>query len=289
MHYKAYKSILSNNNGVNIYRGCTHGCIYCDSRSKCYHIDHPFEDIEVKENAPMMLDKELQKKRNPVMIGTGAMTDPYNHIEATLQYTRKCLEVIYKNNCGVSILTKSDMILRDMNLLSKIKQNAKVVVEMTLSTANDELCKIIEPNVCVTSKRVEVLKRCHEEGIPTIVWLCPILPFINDTKENLLKLLDYCSEAHVYGIIFFGMGLTLREGNREYFYQKLDESFPGLRKQYEKRFGLSYECGSPNSGALYKLFVSECQKRNIKIGNDELFQFMSSYPIKQKQLSIFDI
>lgn len=288
MHFKRYKNILSNGNGMNIYRGCDHGCIYCDSRSTCYQINHDFENIEVKEDAYEMLDNELSQKKYPVMIGTGSMSDPYNHCEAKIGYTRKCLEVILKHHCGVAIQTKSDLVLRDLDLLKKINNDSKAVLQMTLTTADDDLAKIIEPNVCVTSKRVEVLKKFYDEGIKTIVWFCPLLPFINDTKENLIKILDYCSEAHVYGIIFFGIGLTLREGNREYFYQKLDKHFPGLRNRYEKIYGLRYELVSNNGEKLYELFVEECRKRNFVIGNDELFSYMHEYPKGYTALSLFD-
>ena len=236
MFYRKYKSILSLQNGMNIYRGCTHGCIYCDSRSACYQIDHEFSDIEVKEDAPNQLDRKLQSKRKPCMIGTGSMTDPYNHVEMEIEYTRKCLEVIYKHHCGVAIQTKSDLILRDIDLLDKINKDSKAVVQITLTTADDNLCKIIEPNVCPTSKRVEILKKCNELGIPTIVWLCPFLPFINDTKENVDRLMDICIENNVKGIIFFGIGLTLREGNREYFYKCLDKDFKGLKEKYTKYY-----------------------------------------------------
>lgn len=287
MFYKRYKKILSPANGMNIFRGCSHGCIYCDSRSDCYQINHAFENIEVKLDAPFQLEQELASKRKPVMIGTGAMTDPYIHLESKLLYTRKCLEVIHKFHCGVSILTKSNRIFRDLDILEKINLDAKAVVQMTLTTADDELCKTIEPNVSVTSERVDVLKECKKRGIPTVVWLCPFLPFINDTEENLLKLLDYCEEAGVYGIIFFGIGLTLRSGNREYFYKKLDEHFPGLKERYIKTYGDAYEVISPNNASLSELVVTECKKRGILIGNDKVFNYLRHYSLKSEQLSLF--
>lgn len=288
MHYKKYKKILSAQNGMNIYRGCTHGCIYCDTRSNCYQLNHEFTDIEVKEDAFILLDNELSTKRKPCMVGTGSMSDPYLHLEKELQYTRKCLEVILKHHCGLAIQTKSDLILRDMDLLDKINKDSKCIVEITLTTADDNLCKIIEPNVCVTSRRVEVLKKCNELGIKTVVWLDPFLPFINDTKENLLKLLDYCSDNNVYGVIFFGIGLTLRDGNREYFYQKLDEHFPGLKQVYMRKYGLEYQVMSDKNNELSKLLFEECQKRNIVCDVKKVFEFMRTYPQKYQQLSLFD-
>ena len=175
MHFVQAKGILSKNNGMNIYRGCSHGCIYCDSRSKCYGFTHAFEDIEVKENAPELLEKALRSKRQKCMIGTGAMCDPYMHCEETLGLTRKCLELIDRYEYGVAIQTKSNRILRDLDLLQSINEKAKAVVQMTLTTYDEELCKKIEPNVSTTRQRFEVLMECKKRGIPTLVWMTPIL------------------------------------------------------------------------------------------------------------------
>ena len=200
MHYKTYKTILSPQNGMNLYRGCTHGCIYCDSRSRCYQMTHDFEDVEVKTDAPAMLEAELRRKRRPCMIGPGAMSDPYMPLEAELRYTRHCLEVIDKYGFGLAIQTKSDLILRDLDLLKSIHQKAKCVVQMTLTTYDEDLCRRLEPQVCTTKARVEVLKTMRDHGIPTVVWLCPLLPFINDTEENLRGILEYCAQAGVCGV-----------------------------------------------------------------------------------------
>ncbi|MDE7385500.1 MAG: radical SAM protein [Anaeroplasmataceae bacterium] len=244
MHYTTAKSILSSNNGLNIYRGCEHGCIYCDSRSKCYNMSHSFEDIEVKENALELLEAELNKKRKKAIISTGSMSDPYTPLEKELGLTRQMLELIYKYGYGVHLQTKSDLILRDLDLLKKINRQAKTRVSITLTTFDESICKIVEPNVCTTSQRFEVLKKLYDAGIETYVWLSPILPYINDTLDNLRGILNLCKEAHVTGIICFGFGLTLREGNREYFYQKLDEHFPKLKKQYMNEFKNNYICNS---------------------------------------------
>ena len=240
MHFVDAKGILTANggsNGMNIYRGCSHGCIYCDSRSACYQFTHPFEDIEVKRNAPELLEKALKSKRKKCMIGTGAMSDPYMHCEEQLQLTRKCLEIIKKYGFGVAIQTKSDRILRDIDLLDEINKEAKCVVQMTLTTYDDDLCRIVEPNVCNTKRRIAVLEEMQKRGIPTIVWLTPILPFINDTEENITAILNECARVGVKGIIDFGMGLTLREGDREYYYAALDKHFPGLKEKYIREFG----------------------------------------------------
>lgn len=274
MHEVIAKGILSANNGMNIYRGCTHGCIYCDSRSKCYQMNHPFEDIEVKVNAPELLEETLRKRRKKSMISTGAMTDPYIPLELELQNTRKCLEIIHKYGFGLAILTKSANILRDTDLLKSINKRSKCVVQMTLTTYDEKLCKILEPNVSSTKERFEVLKIMRDNKIPTVVWLSPILPFINDTEENLRGILDYCIEAKVYGIICYGFGLTLREGNREYFYQKLDKHFPGLKERYIKAYGNSYEVPSPNNRRLMKVFHQVCKENNIISSIDEIFSYM---------------
>ena len=188
MHFVDAKGILSAGNGMNLYRGCTHGCIYCDSRSRCYQFTHDFEDIEVKQNAPQLLEKALRSKRKKCMIGTGAMCDPYMPCEEELQLTRRCLELIDEYGYGLAIQTKSDLILRDLDLLRSIHCKSKCVVEMTLTTYDDELCRMIEPHVCTTKRRFEVLQIMAENNIPTVVWLSPILPFINDKRENITGL-----------------------------------------------------------------------------------------------------
>ncbi|WP_026662366.1 SPL family radical SAM protein [Butyrivibrio proteoclasticus] len=291
MHFVDAKGILTGKNGfqgMNIYRGCTHGCIYCDSRSKCYQFTHPFEDIEVKQNAPELLEKTLKSKRKKCMIGTGAMSDPYMHCEKDLQLTRKCLEIILRYSFGVAIQTKSDLILRDIDLLSEINKSAKCVVQITLTTYDDELCSILEPNVCNTKCRIEVLEMMQERGIPTVVWLTPILPFINDTKENISAILNECARTGVKGVIDFGMGLTLREGDREYYYEALDKHFPGMKERYIKQYGNAYELPSPNSKELRALFQDICEKNGILSTPDECFRYMSDLPDKYTQMSLFD-
>ena len=182
---------MSASNGMNVYRGCLHGCIYCDSRSRCYGFTHDFEDIEVKENALDLLEDALRRKRKKCMIGTGAMTDPYIPLETELNYTRGAMELVYKYGFGMTVQTKSDRILRDLDLICKINEKTKFVVQTTLTTADEELCKKIEPNVSTTKERVEMLNVMQSHGVPTVVWLCPILPFINDTEQNINGIMDY--------------------------------------------------------------------------------------------------
>ena len=292
MHFVKAKGILNGSGGslgMNIYRGCSHGCIYCDSRSRCYRFTHPFEDIEVKQNAPELLTAALRSKRRKCMIGTGAMSDPYMHIEEELRLTRRCLEIILQYGFGVAIQTKSDRILRDIDLLEEINRSAKCVVQMTLTTYDDDLCKILEPNVCHTRRRIEVLEVMQKRGIPTVVWLTPILPFINDTEENISSILEECIRVGVKGIIDFGMGLTLREGDREYYYDALDRHFPGMKEQYIKRYGNAYELPSPKAGELKDLFQRTCKENGILSTPEECFRFMNELPEKYSQMSIFDL
>ena len=292
MHYVEAKGILTNSGGhvgMNIYRGCTHGCIYCDSRSTCYHFTHPFEDIEVKRNAPELLEAALRSKRKKCMIGTGSMSDPYMHCEEQLRLTRRCLEIILKYGFGVAVQTKSDRILQDIDLLDEINRKTKCVVQVTLTTYDDELCRIIEPNVCNTKRRIEVLEEMQRRGIPTIVWLSPILPFINDTEENIGKILDECVRTGVKGIICFGMGLTLREGDREYYYAALDKYFPGMKRKYIERYGNAYELPSPENDLLMRMFISVCRKNDILCTPDECFRYMNEFPERDVQMSLFDM
>lgn len=282
------KGILSSQNGMNIYRGCSHGCIYCDSRSKCYRFNHKFEDIEVKENALELLKDALRRKRKKCMVGTGSMSDPYIPLEENLKYTRKALEIIEEYGFGIALQTKSDRVLRDLDILKRINEKAKAVVQITLTTADEKLCRIIEPNICTSEKRFEVLKTLRDNGIPAVVWLSPILPYINDTRENIESILNMCVEAKVRGIICFGMGLTLRDGSREYYYSQLDRHFPGLKERYIKEYGNRYEIPSPNSEKLMRLFHNTCEKNEIMHNNDEIFTYLRKFEEKPpfEQLSL---
>ena len=291
MHFVDAKGILNKNGGfcgMNVYRGCTHGCIYCDGRSNCYQLKHKFEDIEVKQNAPELLEAALKSKRKKCMVGTGSMSDPYMHCEEELGLTRKCLEIISKYEFGLAIQTKSDRILRDIDILEEINRKAKCVVQITLTTFDDKLCSILEPCVCNTKRRIEVLAEMQKRGIPTIVWLTPILPYINDTEENVGQILRACAATGVRGIIDFGMGLTLREGDREYYYAALDKHFPGLKQKYIERYGNAYELPSPNSKNLMRLLRDFCIENNMLYKPDDCFKYMNEFPEKYEQMSLFD-
>lgn len=286
MHTKKVKGILSAQNGMNLYRGCTHGCIYCDSRSTCYQIDHDFEDIEVKENAIELLENTLKRKRNKAMIGTGSMTDPYMPLEKQFRLTRQALEVIDKYGFGATVITKSSAVLDDLDLYKRINQKTKAVVQMTLTTYDEKLCKVLEPNVSTTKERFEALKILRDNNIPTVVWLTPILPFINDNLDNLKGILKYCIEAQVKGIICFGMGVTLREGDREYFYENLDKSFPGLKDKYIQNYGNAYNCPSENEAELMDYFHETCQSYGIMDNPKDVFKYLQTFEDK-KQMKLF--
>ena len=287
MHYVEAKGILSPNNGMNLYRGCLHGCIYCDARSTCYGFTHAFEDIEVKKNAPELLEKALRSKRKKCMIGTGAMCDPYIPPEDELKLTRRCLELIDQYEFGVAIQTKSTGILRDLDVLTSIHHKAKAVVQMTLTTYDESLCKIVEPAVSTTRERFEALLKFKEAKIPTVVWLSPILPFINDTEENIRGILEYCVEAGVKGIICFGMGLTLRDGDREYYYRALDRHFPGLKQKYRETYGNAYELPSPKNSELMRIFQNVCRENGILSTPEECFEYLHEFPERYVQQSLF--
>ncbi|MGF6905939.1 SPL family radical SAM protein [Fusobacterium sp. PH5-44] len=290
MHEVKVKGILSNRNGMNLYRGCSHGCIYCDARSNCYQINHVFEDIEVKINALELLENNLKKKRKKCMIGTGSMSDPYMHVNDKYNHTRKSLEIVEKYGFGATLITKSSKVLNDLDILKKINEKTRCVIQMTLTTFDENLCKILEPNVSTTKERFQALEILRDNNIPTIVWLSPLLPFINDTEENLNGILDYCIRAKVKGILCYGMGLTLRDGNREFFYSKLDKYFPNIKEKYINCYGNKYEISSPNSKILWNIFIKRCKENKIIYNIDEIWEFLRFFPEnkdKKEQLSLF--
>lgn len=288
MHFVEAKSLLNQWNGMNLYRGCAHGCVYCDSRSTCYQFTHPFEDIEVKQNAPELLEIFLRKRRKKCVISTGSMSDPYQPCEKDLRLTRRSLELIDRYGFGASVITKSDLVVRDLDLFDSINRKAKSVLQMTLTIADDALSRILEPNVCPTTKRYQVLKEFQHRGIPTIVWMTPILPFLTDTEDNIRAILDYCFDADVKGIVSYGAGVTLREGDREYYYRALDRHFPGLSDEYRKTYGNAYEVNSSQNRELMRIFHTECEKRGILHEPDACFRYIAAMPEKTVQMSLFE-
>lgn len=286
MHEVDVKGILSARNGMNLYRGCTHGCIYCDSRSSCYNMQHEFEDIEVKRNSLELLEKELARKRKKCMISTGAMSDPYLPLEKQLMYTRRSLELIADQGFGATVLTKSDLVLRDLDVIRRIHRQTRFVLQMTLTTFDEDLCRILEPHVATTRQRVVVLRRFQEEGIPTVVWLTPILPFINDTPENLEGILACCAQAGVQGILCFGMGVTLRAGDRDYFYRSLDRYFPGLKEKYIQTYGQAYSCMSPDHDRLMEAFHRITKEAGIVSDPTAIFSDLARFEEKNRPVQL---
>lgn len=288
MHEVNAKSIVSSQLVMNVYRGCKHGCIYCDSRSKCYQMQHDFKDVEVKVNAPERLEQVLQSKKKRAIVSMGSMTDPYQPIEKLYKLTRKCLEVIEKYGFGVTLITKSDLLLRDLPILERIHQKAKCVVQMTLTTMDEQLVKKIEPYAPTTKRRIEVLQVLKEHHIPTVVWLSPFLPYINDTKENFLALLQACLDVGVKGILCFGIGLTLREGNREYFYQQLDEHFPGLSHKYRQTYHRRYEVRSKHHQEYMAILEDFCKAHGIMYQIEDIFAYVKHFDPTSEQLKLFE-
>ncbi len=249
--------------GMNLYRGCQHRCIYCDSRSECYGIENFDGDVLVKVNAVDLLRSELPRKRKRGIIGTGSMNDPYMPLEEKFGLTRRALEVIAEQGFGVHVLTKSDLVLRDVPILKRIGRVA-AAVSMTITTIDDELAKIVEPGSPPSSARFRALEALAEQGIETRIALMPTLPFIEDDWANVSAIVDRAHECGVKAIIpWFGM--SMRDRQRAYFYRRLDKHFPGLRATYEKTYGHDYMCPSPNAKELFDRFAERCASYEITI------------------------
>jgi len=246
---------------MNIYRGCSHGCIYCDSRSDCYK-NTDFDTVKVKENALQIIRDDLRRKVKTGVVASGAMSDPYNPLENELKLTRNSLELINAFGFGASLCTKSALIARDIDILRDIKAHSPVIVKISINTPNDELCKMLEPNVSVTSERLEALRIIANSGIFCGVLMIPILPFITDSADDIIKLLRIAKDAGAK-FVYTYMGMTLRQGNREYFYDHIDKVFSGVKEKYMKRFGIRYNCPSPNYKKLWSAFSAECERLGL--------------------------
>lgn len=294
MEYVKAKSLISHQgknigfNGaeynMNLYRGCNHGCIYCDSRSSCYQIEE-FDKVCAKENALSILDKELSSKRKKGIIGFGAMSDPYNSFEESEELTKGALKLCAKYQFGVSLLTKSDLVLRDVELFKKINLEAPAAVRMTITTFDDELAGIIEPNISVSSNRFNALQIYAQNDIVTGIHLWPILAFINDDIENIKNIVEKAAECGI-DYVYPYFGVTLRHNQRAYFFQKLDRYFPGVKKEYIKTFGESYECLSPNRDKLWTVFEKECKKHHLLYKTPDIVSKIRNSK-KQKQIMMF--
>ena len=270
---------------VNLYRGCSHGCIYCDSRSNCYHIDN-FDVPKGKENALAILENELSKKKEKGVVGIGSMSDTYNPFEKQYELTRGALKLLSKYNFGVSIDTKSDLILRDIDILKEINSKNNVIIKFTITTPNDELSKIIEPRVCASSKRFEAIKMLNDNGIFTGIMMNPVLPFITDNEENIKRLVRMAYESGARFIQTY-MGMTLRENQRDYYFEQLDKHFKGLKDKYIKYYGERYNCAVPNYKRLYKVFTSECDKYGILYDMKDIIKAYKREIKDNEQISLF--
>jgi DNA repair photolyase len=294
MKFIAAKTIISgyitnnpwfgNNYNMNIYKGCNHGCIYCDSRSDCYKVDN-FDEVRAKENALNIIERELKSKRRKGVIGTGAMSDPYNPLEKDYCLTKGALELIDKYRFGVSIATKSDLIIRDLHILKSIQVHSPVLAKVTITTYDDSLCKKIEPNAALSSKRFEAINELSNHGIFTGILLMPILPFLEDSEENIIGIINFAHESGAK-FIYPAFSVTLRQNQRDWYYKKLDEQFPDLKQKYITQFKNEYECRSPKAKTLWELFRKECEKFGILYNMDEIIMAYK-HEYEDIQLSLF--
>lgn len=273
---------------MNLYRGCCHGCIYCDSRSECYHVDH-FDTVRIKQDTGMMLRNELARKRRKGVVGIGAMSDTYNPFEKQYEVTREALQILAQFHFGVCIETKSDLIVRDIDVLKEIQAFAPVITKLTVTTADDHLAKQIEPYAPSSSKRLMAIRKMRDAGIYAGVLMMPILPFINDTPANIKAVVKAAYDAHA-SFIYPSFGVTLRANQRDYYYEKLDALYPGLRKQYERTYGEKYMCDSPQAKLLASVFRQECNRYGIPYKmRDIIAGYKQSYEQERQidQLSLF--
>lgn len=282
--YADHNNWFGNNYNMNIYKGCCHGCIYCDSRSECYRVEN-FDEVRAKENALALLKHELSKKRKTGVIGTGAMSDPYNPLEREYKLTRSALDLIDTYHFGVSIATKSELVVRDVDVLTAIQRHSPVLIKLTITTADDALCKKIEPYAAVSSRRFSVIKELSKQGLFTGILLMPVLPFLEDNESNIGEIIRLAYENGAK-FIYPAFGVTLRENQREWYFEKLEEHFPGLKTKYIKQFGSAYECRSPKTQELWQLFQTRCDKLGILYNMQDIIQgYKKGY--NDKQLTLF--
>ena len=295
MEYISAKTIITRNKispywfdceyNMNIYKGCCHGCIYCDSRSECYRIDD-FDRIRAKENCLELIRNELRRKVKSGVVAMGAMSDPYNPFEKELELTRHALELISAYGFGAAAATKSDLIARDCDIFSEISEHSPVLAKITITCADNGLSKLIEPNAPPSSRRFEALARLAERGVFCGVLLMPILPFINDSEENVLNIARRAKECGAK-FVYPSFGVTLRQNQREYFFDKLREIFPNDNyvRRYVSSFGSSYFCSSPNAKRLYASFSEECRRLGLAYDIKEINRlYRQVYTDKQTSL-----
>ena len=294
MEYIAAKTIVTRNKttawfgceyNMNIYKGCCHGCIYCDSRSECYGVEN-FDQVRVKENALEIIGKDLRHKVKTGIVATGSMSDPYNPFEKELQLTRHGLELLDAYGFGAAVATKSDLILRDIDIFKQIQQHSPVLCKITITSGNDTLSQKLEPGAPVSSKRFETVQALSAEGVFTGILLMPVLPFIQDSEENILSIITRAAECGAR-FIYPMFGVTLRQNQRIWFLKQLDDLFPGkgLKEKYIKNYGNSYVCNSPRAKQLWKLFTKECDARGLLYKmQDIIAAYKQGYGMQQLRL-----
>ncbi len=286
LHKNKDTSWFGNDYNMNLYRGCCHGCIYCDSRSDCYGIEN-FSAVRAKENALVILRNELRRKVKSGIIGTGAMSDPYNPFEKNEQLTRHATELIDAYNFGFTVITKSPLITRDIDIFQSIKEHSPILLKMTVTTCDDKLSRLVEPRVAVSSERFEALAKMSDAGLFTGITLMPVLPFIEDADENIHGIVKTAVECGVR-IIYPAFGMTLRGNQREYFFKKLDEIYGDntLSDKYRRKFGNYYECHSPRARQLWKIFTEDCDRYGILYNMSDIIKaYKTGY--EDTQLTFF--
>lgn len=271
---------------LNIYRGCCHGCLYCDSRSDCYQVEN-FDRVRAKADALRILRDDLARKVRPAFIGMGAMSDPYNPFERELQLTRHALELIDAYDCGVTVATKSDLITRDIDILTSIQSHSPVICKLTVTTADDGLAAKVEPNAPPSSRRLAALKELTGAGVFAGVLLMPVLPFLEDSDEGVLAVVEQAARAGAR-FIYPAFGVTMRQGQREYFLDGLELAFPGqgLKARYLKRYGDRYQCASPRARALWEVFTQACRERGILYEMKSIIR-AATFRYEDRQLTFF--
>lgn len=263
---------------MNLYRGCQHGCIYCDSRSNCYQLGD-LSDIRIKENALLILEKELRSKRERGTIGFGSMNDPYMPVEKKEELTRKALQLVNRYRFPIHIITKSNLVVRDIDIIKEITK-VYAAISMTITTSDDRLSKIIEPNSPTSTERFDAIRQLSEAGIYAGITLMPVLPYITDDPENLMSIVYKAKECGAKYILA-AIGMTLRDGQREYYYDELDKHFPGLKEKYVQLYGSQYSCSTPHSDNLWNKLQATCQAIDMPLK-------MNFYqPYEPKQMKLF--
>jgi len=246
---------------LNLYRGCQHHCIYCDSRSACYNIADFDGEIQVKTTPPQLLDQELARKRTRGTIGTGSMNDPYMPLETHYRLTRAALSVIARHGFPVHVLTKSDLVLQDLPLLQEIHK-VYAAVTFTITTPADDLAARIEPAAPSPTRRFQAVEALASAGLYTGIALMPALPWITDRWEDLSELIRRAAGCGAQYILPL-MAVTLRDRQREHYYAQLDRHFPGLRSRYERQFGLRYTAWAPHSRELFHKIGDLCSQLGL--------------------------